>query len=60
VARSQRMPQVTTEGWKTEYVIFSRVGFTDAAAALAKAQTIRLVTLDEVERAHIEMVEAQG
>jgi len=60
VARSQRMPQVTTEGWKTEYVIFSRVGFTDAAAALAKAQKIRLVTLDEVERAHIEMVEAQG
>ena len=59
IERSKRMPQVTAEGWTTEYVVFSRVGFTDAAIATAKIKQIRLVTLDEVEQAHIQMVEAQ-
>ena len=57
--RSKRMPQVTAEGWTTEYVVFSRAGFTGTAIATAKIKKIRLVTLDEVEQAHIQMVDAQ-
>ncbi len=48
IARSQRMPQVA-EGWKVQYVLFSRVGFTAATKETAKELGIRLVTLDEIE-----------
>jgi len=56
IARSQRMPEVA-EGWRTEYVLFSRNGFTEAAQALAHERAARLVTLAEVEAAHIRFVE---
>ena len=56
--RSQRMPQVA-EGWKTEYVLFSRSGFTDATQETAKESGVRLVNLEEIEQAHVELVAMQ-
>ncbi|OGO68632.1 MAG: hypothetical protein A2Z49_00645 [Chloroflexi bacterium RBG_19FT_COMBO_56_12] len=48
IERSRRMPQVT-EGWKVQYALFSREGFTDATKDTAKELGVRLVTLDEIE-----------
>ena len=59
IARSQRMPEVA-EGWRTEYVLFSRNGFTEATQALAHERGARLVTLAEVEAAHIRFVEGSA
>jgi uncharacterized protein len=49
IRRSQRMPQVA-EGWQVQYALFSREGFTAAAAQLARELNVRLVTLDEMEQ----------
>jgi hypothetical protein len=42
------MPQVA-EGWKVQYALFSREGFTDATIETAKELSVRLVTLNEME-----------
>ncbi len=59
VERSQRMPQVA-EGWQTQYVLFSRAGFTAATREAAKGLDARLVDLHEIELAHIDLVTAQN
>jgi hypothetical protein len=43
------MPQVA-QGWKVEYILFSRLGFTEAAKAEAEALGARLLTLVEMEK----------
>jgi len=48
IERSRRMPQVT-EGWNVQYALFAREGFTDATKEAAEQQSIRLVTLDDME-----------
>jgi AAA+ ATPase superfamily predicted ATPase len=48
IERSQRMPQVA-EGWKVQYILFSREGFTEAAQEMARELGVRLVTLAEIE-----------
>jgi uncharacterized protein len=50
IARSQRMPQVA-EGWKTQYALFAREGFTEATQQAASELGARLVTLPELELA---------
>ena len=50
VERSRRMPQVA-EGWRAEYALFSRGGFTDATRQAAKEMGARLVALPQMERA---------
>lgn len=49
VQRSQRMPQVA-EGWKTQYALFAREGFTAALQEHATSIGALLITLDELER----------
>ncbi len=58
IERSQRMPQVA-EGWKVDYILFSRAGFTDATKVAAKELNAQLVDLAEIEQAHIDLVAAQ-
>jgi AAA+ ATPase superfamily predicted ATPase len=48
IQRSLKMPQVA-EGWKVQYALFSREGFTDATIETAKELSVRLVTLNEME-----------
>ena len=48
VERSQRMPQVAA-GWDTQYALFAREGFTQAALATADEIGARLVSLGEIE-----------
>jgi AAA+ ATPase superfamily predicted ATPase len=50
VQRSQRMPQVA-EGWRAEYALFSRGGFTDATRQAAKEIGARLIDLPQMDRA---------
>ncbi|MCL5998495.1 MAG: hypothetical protein M1546_20935 [Chloroflexi bacterium] len=50
VERSRHMPQVA-EGWRAEYALFSRGGFTDAARQAAQEIGARLVDLPQMERA---------
>ena len=54
-ARSQRMPEVA-QGWTVEYVLFSRSGFTDATRQYAESIGARLVTLADIEAAHVSFV----
>jgi AAA+ ATPase superfamily predicted ATPase len=49
LARSRRMPQVA-QGWKVEYILFSRLGFSEAAKAEAKELGARLLPLAEMEK----------
>ncbi len=56
IRRSQRMPQVA-EGWQVQYILFSREGFTEAAAELARELGVRLVTLEEMEKTFEEVYE---
>ena len=51
IQRSQLMPQVES-GWRTDYVLFSRGGVTDAT--LAQEQDVRWVDLEELEQALIQ------
>ncbi len=53
IKRSQLMPQVG-DGWQTSYALFARAGFTDATRAAAQEQGVRLVSLDELERALVQ------
>lgn len=55
VARSQRMPEIA-QGWTVDYVLFSRGGFADATRQHAAEIGTRLVTLAEVEAAHVALV----
>ena len=48
VERGRQVPQVS-EGWRVQYAVFARAGFTDAAQALAREQQVRLVELGEIE-----------
>jgi hypothetical protein len=48
ITRSQKMPQVAV-GWRTDYVLFARDGFTAATQSAAKELGVRLVTLSEIE-----------
>ena len=52
IKRSQLMPQGEA-GWQTQYVLFSRGGFTEATRHAAKDQAVRLVTLEELEQSLI-------
>ena len=56
IRRSQRMPQVA-EGWKVQYALFSREGFTEAAFEMARELDVRLVTLNEMEQTFKEVYE---
>ena len=47
--RSRRMPQVVEPGWKVQYGLFSRAGFTPAAVDAAKEVGARLVSLPQLE-----------
>ncbi len=49
IQRSQRMPQVA-EGWRTQYVLFAREGFTSELQAEAARLGVLLVTAVEMER----------
>jgi AAA+ ATPase superfamily predicted ATPase len=49
VARSQRMPQTVEPGWRVQYGLFAREGFTDATVRAAKEMGARLVDLSELE-----------
>ena len=52
IERSRRMPQLAdpaTTGWRADYALFARVGFTAATKAAARDLGVRLVTLDELE-----------
>jgi uncharacterized protein len=53
VTRSQRMPQVSEPGWKVQYGLFSRAGFTAATVAAARETEARLVSLPQLEAALI-------
>lgn len=48
VARSQRWALVA-EGWRVQYGVFARVGFTPAAQAWAQEHEMTLVTLADIE-----------
>lgn len=48
IQRSQRMPQVAG-GWRTQYTLFSREGFTDALHRQAKSMDAMLISLDQIE-----------
>jgi hypothetical protein len=48
VERSQRMPQVA-DGWRTEYVLFARGGFSREVQEIAAGMGAALVTLVEME-----------
>ena len=48
VERSRRMPQVA-DGWRVEYVLFARDGFTGPTQTLAAEQNVRLVSLSDLE-----------
>ena len=56
IHRSQRMPQVA-EGWDVQYALFSRDGFTVAASELARELNVKLITLNDMEKAFEEMYE---
>ncbi|HSH05093.1 MAG TPA: ATP-binding protein [Anaerolineae bacterium] len=47
--RSQRMPQVA-EGWQVDYVLFGRMGFTEALQLEADEVGCQLITLADIER----------
>jgi hypothetical protein len=53
VRRSQRMPQVK-EGWRVQYGLFAREGFTPATQEQARQIGARLVDLGELEAALID------
>ncbi len=59
VARSHRMPEVAA-GWRAEYALFARAGFTDAARQEAQHMGAQLVDLRAIEQAHVELVEMAG
>jgi len=48
IARSQRMPQVA-QGWRTDYVLFARKGFTPALTRYAASIGAQLITLVDLE-----------
>ena len=48
IQRSQRMPQVA-EGWRTQYALFAREGFTDALREYANSVDALLISLDLLE-----------
>jgi hypothetical protein len=52
--RSRRMPQVVEPGWKVQYGLFSRAGFTSAAVEAAKESGARLVSLPQLEERLVE------
>jgi AAA+ ATPase superfamily predicted ATPase len=56
VQRSQRMPQVR-EGWRVQYGLFAREGFTPAAQEEARRIGARLIDLEELEQT---LVDAAG
>ncbi len=49
IQRSQRMPQVA-EGWRTQYALFVREGFTDALQQYASSMDALLISLDDLEK----------
>ena len=49
VKRSQRMPQVA-EGWRAQYALFARTGFTEALQAEAAASGVLLISLEQLEQ----------
>jgi AAA+ ATPase superfamily predicted ATPase len=49
VKRSQRMPQVA-EGWRTQYALFARAGFTPALQTEAARKDALLVSLHDLEQ----------
>jgi hypothetical protein len=53
ITRSQRMPQVA-QGWRTDYVLFARKGFTPALTRLAETRGVQLVTLVDIENQLVE------
>ena len=54
VRRSQRMPQVTEPGWRVQYGLFAREGFTDATRQAAAEIGARLVDLAGLENTLVE------
>jgi len=48
IQRSQRMPQVA-EGWRTQYALFAREGFTDTLRDYANSLDVLLVSLTLLE-----------
>ena len=56
VARSQVMPQVKDPGWRVQYGLFARDGFTESAVKAARETGARLVSLCEVEDRLVEAV----
>lgn len=48
IKRSQRMPQVA-DGWKTQYALFAREGFSETLQKEAQAENALLVSLDRLE-----------
>jgi hypothetical protein len=56
IERSRRMPEVAA-GWKVDYAAFARAGFTEAARTFARETELQLVTLDDVERAHVRLIQ---
>lgn len=48
IQRSQRMPQVA-EGWRIQYALFAREGFTDALQQQANSIDALLISLDHLE-----------
>lgn len=52
VKRSQRMPQVA-EGWRTQYVLFAREGFSDSLQEQAEAMGALLISFDQMEHSFL-------
>jgi AAA+ ATPase superfamily predicted ATPase len=48
IKRSQRMPQVA-EGWRTQYALFARAGFTEALQSEAADRGAALISLEQLE-----------
>lgn len=53
IERSSKMPQLAdaASGWRADYALFARTGFTAATQSSARELGVRLVTLDEIEDA---------
>ena len=48
IQRSQRMPQVD-EGWRSQYALFAREGFSEALQQYADSRGALLISLDQIE-----------
>jgi AAA+ ATPase superfamily predicted ATPase len=53
IERSQRMPQVA-EGWRTQYALFAREGFSDALKQQANSMDALLISLEQIENVLLE------